>query len=87
MPNKQYTFSLPNEASALIDAQPRSVKSRYVTEALLLKAKFDAQEKVLSLLDSIKPQKGISDKSAVELIRDARDARAQQLINNCHDNE
>jgi len=87
MPNRQYTFSLPDEASTLIDAQPKSAKSLYVTEALLLKAKFDAQEKVLTLLDKIKPQVGISDKSSVELVQEGRNARAQQLIDNCNDDE
>jgi hypothetical protein len=86
MPNKQYTFSLPKEAGSLIDAQPKSVKSQYVADALLLKAKFDAQDKLLTLLDRIKPQKGVSDKSSVELIQEARNARTQQLTDNCIDN-
>ena len=60
MPNRQYTFSLPDEVGTLIDAQPKSEKSRYVADALLLKAKFDAQKKVLALLDKIRPQKGAS---------------------------
>lgn len=87
MPNRQYTFSLPQEAGALIDAQPKSAKSQYVANALLLKAKFDAQEKLLTLLDGIEPQKGISDKSAVALVQEARNARAKQLIDNCNVDE
>ena len=80
MANKQYTFSLPSEVAALIDAQPKSAKSQYVTDALLLKAQLDARKKVLALLDGIKPQKGASDKDSVALIQDARNIRAQQLI-------
>ena len=82
MKRRQYTFSLPEHVGVLVDAQPRSTKSQYVADALLLKAKCDAQHNVLALLDEIKPKKGISDKSSVELIRDARDARARQLIDN-----
>ena len=87
MSNKQYTFSLPSEVAALIDAQPKSAKSQYVTDALLLKAQLDAQKKVLALLDEIKPQKGASDKDSVALIQDARNIRAQQLIDNSHTDE
>ena len=87
MSNKQYTFFLPSEVAALIDAQPKSAKSQCVTDAFLLKAQLDAQKKVLALLDEIKPQKGASDKDSVALIQDARNIRAQQLIDNRHIDE
>ena len=87
MPNKQYTFSLPDEAATLIDAQPKSAKSQYVADALLLKAKFDAQKKVLTMLDKLKLQKGASGKDSVALIQGTRNARAQQFIDNSNTDE
>ena len=80
--NKQYTFSLPPEVGLIIDKLPKTKKSEYVTEALMLKEKFKAQQKVLSLLDRIKPSEGISDKSSVELVQEARAARSDQLVAN-----
>lgn len=85
--NKQYTFSLPPEVGVIIDSLPKTKKSEYVAEALMLKEKFKAQQKVLSLLDSIKPSEGISDKSSVELVQEARAARSDQLIANFNTHE
>jgi len=37
MAEKQYTFSLPDEAASVIDALPEIEQSRVVSEALLLR--------------------------------------------------
>ena len=80
--NKQYTFSLPPEVGVIIDRLPKTQKSAFIAEAVVLTEKFQSQKKVLSLLDSIKPISGASSKSSVELVNEARNARSDQLISN-----
>ena len=87
MPNRPYTFSLPDDVARTIDALPKARKSEFVAEAVRMRSQRDAQARVLTLLDEIQPQKGLSDKSAVELIQEARDARAQTLIHNVNTHE
>lgn len=82
MTNKQYTFSLPPEVGMVIDALPKMKKSEYVADALMLKGNFNAKKRLLTMLDNIKPRKWLSNKGSVELVQEAREIRAQQLINN-----
>lgn len=82
MSNKQYTFSLPPEASQIIDSLPKMAKSDCVTQALLQFKKEQARQKSLDVIALLKPQEWDTDKDAVSLVQEARVKRADQVTNN-----
>lgn len=84
MMNKQYTFSLPPKASKVIDSLPKMAKSQRVTEALLLFEKYQARKRSLDVLASLKLKDWGTTKDSVTLVREARQIRAEHLINNSH---
>ena len=79
---KQYTFSLPPEAGAIVDQEPRMEKSKLVAKALLQYKQDTARRKALDILASITPKKWATDKDSVELVREARLKRSQDIMDN-----
>jgi hypothetical protein len=81
MANRQYTFSLPPEVGNIIDTAPKMEKSKLVAEALLQFKKDNARQKTLDILASITPTDWDTDKSAVELVREARQKGMKPFLN------
>ena len=82
MPNKQYTFSLPPEAGSIIDALPKTEKSECVAQALIQFRKEKARLKTLDILSLLQPKDWGTEKDSVILVQEAREKRANQLIDN-----
>ena len=78
MANRQYTFSLPPEASEIIDQLPKMEKSEHVAQALVYFKKEKAKQKALDVLAMLKPKDWATDRDAVELVQQARSVRAVQ---------
>lgn len=87
MPNKQYTFSLPPEASQIIDSLPKMAKSECVTQALLQFQKQQAQQKALDVIALLKPTEWETQKDSVTLVQEARATRAKQITNTTTTND
>ena len=82
MPNKQYTFSLPAEAGAIIDSLPKMAKSECVAQALIQYKKQQAKQKTLDVIGLLQPKDWGTEKDAVILVQEARRDRAEHLSNN-----
>ena len=82
MPNKQYTFSLPPEASQIIDSLPKMAKSECVTQALLQFKKMQDRQKTLDVIALLKPVKWDTEKDSVTLVQESRITRAGQITSN-----
>ena len=80
--NKQYTFSLPEEVAAVIDALPKTEKSKYIAQAVVNQEKLKAKQRALDVIALLKPKDWGTDKDAVDLVNDMRTGRASDILAN-----
>ena len=82
---KQHNISLPLKISKFIDSLPKGKKGKFIISAIEEKMQTEAQQKVREMLANLEPQVIDTDKTSVELIQEARNARSEQIINNYKD--
>ena len=80
--NKQYTFSLPEEVGQVIDALPKTEKSKFVADAVKNQVRMKAKQKALNIIDLLNPKDWETDKDAVQLVQEARTDRSEQILAN-----
>ncbi len=80
--NKQYTFSLPEEVAAVIDALPKTEKSKYIAQAVVNQEKLKAKQRALDVIALLSPKDWGTDKDAVDLVNDMRTGTASNILAN-----
>lgn len=80
--NKQYTFSLPEEVANVIDALPKTEKSKYIAQAVLNQERSKAKQKALDVIALLDPKDWGTDTDAVDLVNEMRIGRSNQILSN-----
>ena len=80
------SFTLPEEVCQYLDELPGNSKSRFVSQTLRREVRNKRKRKALEILDSIVPMKNDGTKSSVDLVREVRDRRREDIINSVKNN-
>ncbi len=87
MPEKTTrTYSLPNEVAHFIDSLPKRERSKFVSSHLSRAVKFQSKQRLLSALDAIVPVNDGDERNSVDLVKEARERRLEQVMDNTKPN-
>ena len=74
------SYSIPEDVAQFIDSLPKMERSKFVSATLRQAIQKRTKEKALDMLDSITPTNTGDNKTSVELVRESRERRREQVI-------